>query len=492
VTDPIRQLRLWQRFHLRITALYALSVFAVLTVTALWTWRTTVDARVAALRNRLLDAVAAASWSVDPTSRSDDLRKRFAALGALDPELRGMYVLRTTDQPGQLEFVADWSRRPNDEAAAGTRYDATEVPMMLRGLEGPVVEDALVHDEWGWTLSSYAPIHATDGTTVGLVGIDVGDDQIEQIRTGVLRRTLAMYGTAMLFVGAAAAIVARSVRDPLGRTIAATGAIARGELDTRLALDRSDEFGVLGRHFDDMARGLQDRELIRGTFGRYVSEEVAAQLLAQPEGPSLGGVELECTILFSDLRGYSTISERRSPGEIVALLNSYLAAMQQVIDAHQGTVIEFLGDAILAVFGAPVVRPGHAEAAVSCALGMREAIGALNAEWDRTGVSEAWKSAGIPELTHRMGIHTGRVLAGNLGSATRMKFTVIGDAVNVASRLEQLGKEHGTDLLISEQTLAALPPALRRRCTDRGSVEVKGRQQSVRVFSVSDLGRRPA
>nr|MBA2319936.1 adenylate/guanylate cyclase domain-containing protein [Deltaproteobacteria bacterium] len=252
-------------------------------------------------------------------------------------------------------------------------------------------------------------------------------------------------------VGLAAMVVARSVRDPLGRTIRATSAIARGELDTRLALDRTDEFGVLGRHFDAMASGLQDRELIRGTFGRYVSEEVAAELLALPGGPTLGGREVECTIVFSDLRGYSSVSEGMAPADLVALLNGYLAGMQQVIDRHQGTVIEFLGDAILTVFGAPVERPGHAEAAVRCALGMREAMTRLNREWAASGVASAWTSVGLPELTHRVGIHTGRAVAGNLGSATRMK-------------------------------LAGLSAELRRLCVDRGPAEVKGRQRSVRVY----------
>ena len=140
---------------------------------------------------------------------------------------------------------------------------------------------------------------------------------------------------------------------------------------TRLHMQRRDEFGVMGRHFDSMAEALQDREFVRETFGRYVSEDVAKLLLDQRIHTELAGEERVVTVLISDIRGYSTISERLPPVQVVDMLNRYLSAMNEVIDEHKGCVIEFLGDAILAVFGAPHYLPDHSERAVRCALSMR-------------------------------------------------------------------------------------------------------------------------
>ena len=177
------------------------------------------------------------------------------------------------------------------------------------------------------------------------------------------------------------------------------------------------------------------------------------------------------------------MSEQMSPTEVVNLLNDYLTAMNAEIDRHQGCVIEFLGDAILAVFGAPVATSGHPERAVRCALAMREALGRLNAEWERRGLAAGWRARGLDALAQRIGVHTGLVVAGNLGSAHRMKYAVIGDAVNVAARLEALNKNLGTELLISDAVWAELPDELARQAHDQGLHKVKGRDQQIQVWS---------
>jgi class 3 adenylate cyclase len=299
----------------------------------------------------------------------------------------------------------------------------------------------------------------------------------------VLWVTLGVFGVAALLLGMISLAVARSVRDPLTRIIDATAAVARGELATRLDLKRSDEFGLMSRHFDKMAEGLQDREFIRATFGRYVSEDVARELLEHRDSTARGAEEREVTILFSDLSSYSTICEHLPPVQLLDMLNHYLGAMNELIDAHHGCVIEILGDAILAVFGAPYFREDHPQQALRCALAMRDRLIQLNGEWQASGLAQCWTQSGIAQLKARIGVHTGRVVVGSLGGQTRMKYAVIGDAVNVASRLETLNKELGTDVLISAEVHRRLPAELANAMRECGAFHVKGRAQEVSVYA---------
>ena len=232
-----------------------------------------------------------------------------------------------------------------------------------------------------------------------------------------------------------------------------------------------------------MAAGLEERDRIRATFGRYVSEDVAKRVLSGTEGARMGGEVREVTVLFSDLSGYSTISESLSPTETVEFLNAYLSVMNAEIDKEGGCIIEFLGDAILAVFGAPSALEGHPERAVRCAMAMRAGLAAFNAQMDAEGRAP-WQKSGMVALGQRIGIHTGAVVAGNLGSTLRVKYAVIGDAVNVASRTEGLNKVLGTEILCTSSTWQFLPDDLRATMTERGAHEVKGRASKVTVYAV--------
>jgi class 3 adenylate cyclase len=355
---------------------------------------------------------------------------------------------------------------------------------MLKGFANPAVEEKPYADQWGMTLSGYAPITASDGRSVGLVGVDVEVQQIANLRRQVMIIVAGSFGVAFIVLGLASLGVARSVRTPLTKLIDGVEAIARGELDTRLRMRRSDEFGVVARHFDSMAEALQDREFVRETFGRYVSPDVARLLLDQRAHTELAGEERVVTVLISDVRGYSTISERLPPVQVVEMLNRYLGAMNEVIDSFKGCAIEFFGDSILAVFGAPNYLADHSERAVRCAFEMRERLIELNQEWHQPGLTRYWQNGSVEELSARIGIHTGPVVAGNLGGPTRAKYAVIGDSVNVAARLEGLNKGLDTDILVSEQVCAHLPSELVNQLDDKGVHPIKGREQSVRVYGI--------
>ena len=217
----------------------------------------------------------------------------------------------------------------------------------------------------------------------------------------------------------------------------------------------------------------REKRKMKKLFGQYVSKDVYERLVADPSLARLGGQRREMTVLFSDIRGFTTFSERGQPEAIVGTLNEYFTRMVDLVFAHKGTVDKFVGDMVMALFGAPLDDPLHADHAVEAALDMVEALAALNTRW---------KAEGRPELDIGIGINTGPMIAGNIGSDAIMSYTVIGDAVNLGSRLESLNKEYGTRIIISEATRDALPGRYLFR--PLGDVVVKGRTQPVAIFEV--------
>ena len=495
--DILAELPVWNRFHVRPTAVYAVAVAVILGVNALVFYFYGVERELEAVQNKLHATAVTLSASIDGEplkalrgegAKRDPayakVHKQIAGVAAQYPSISSIYLLRATGEEGIFEFAVDYTAGDRDEVPGG-RYDARRVPKMLLGATRPSVEHEVVRDRFGVTLSGYAPLRDAEGRPMGVIGVDVDASQIDGIKSRMLTTSLVMLLLTTLLMWLAAWINGRLVRKPLSRVIRASDAVAHGDFRHRLDLKRTDEFGILGEHFNGMARDLEEREVIRETLGRYVSEEVAEAVLSSAETLQLGGEERVVTVLFSDLRGYSTLSECLSPSEIVTLLNAYLGEMNDVIDDHLGCVIEYLGDAIMAVFGAPNDMPDHAERAVACAVAMRRRFEELNAEWEEDGFARLWRDHGIEALSARIGIHTGVVVAGNLGSASRMKYAVIGDTVNVAARLEQLNKPLETDILISGEVFEGLSDELKGRAEDMGAHQVKGRQQEVSVYCVA-------
>jgi adenylate cyclase len=227
-----------------------------------------------------------------------------------------------------------------------------------------------------------------------------------------------------------------------------------------------------GVSYQYFVEGREKRQVKR-LFGRYVSRDIYDQLVANPALAQLGGQRREMTVLFSDIRGFTTVSEAGEPEEIVSLLNVYFTRMVDIVFRHRGTVDKFVGDMVMALFGAPLDDPDHADHAVQAALEMIEALRQLNADW---------QAQGHPALDIGIGINSGPMIAGNIGSEAIMSYTVIGDAVNLGSRLESLNKQYGTHVIISEATRARLkqPVALR----PLGEVVVKGKTRAVPIFEV--------
>jgi class 3 adenylate cyclase len=327
----------------------------------------------------------------------------------------------------------------------------------------------------GTWISAVAPVVDADGRAVALLSVDyqvhVLLDRLHELDVTVLQGSAA----GALCALALGLLLARRLTRPISALTGAAARVADGDLTHSLPVRSADEVGLLTRAFNDMVEGLRQRDFIRHAFGRYVSPEVARAVLESPDGLRLGGSKREVTVLMSDLRGYTQFAERGDPAEVMAVLNDYLGRMAEVVIARGGTVNEFIGDAIFAVFGAPVEHPDHAERAAGAALAMQRALDALN---------EA--SAGRPPFEMGIGLHTGEAVVGNIGSEQRTKYAVVGAAVNLAARVE--GCTVGGQILVTAATLARLgdlaevaPPI---------SVELKGLSAPVALHELRGLGGR--
>lgn len=271
-------------------------------------------------------------------------------------------------------------------------------------------------------------------------------------------------------------LTTRSLLGPLHSLTAAMSRVAsQGDLATRVPVKSNDEIGDLTDSFNTMLDELQQGQRMRDLFGRYVSKEVATQVL-QEGGAHLGGVNSQATALFADIRDFTSLAERLPPEQVVEILNRYYTHMVDVIVAEGGIVNKFGGDSLLAIFGVPIRQSDHALRAVRAAWQMNRALAAFNAEQ---------VALGMPPLSIGIGISSGEVLAGNVGGEARLEYTIIGDPVNLAARLQSLTKEYGTQVLLSEFTASGLGTAASLRSL--GLVQVRGKGDSVQVYQLEGI-----
>ena len=275
-------------------------------------------------------------------------------------------------------------------------------------------------------------------------------------------------------VGAANAVIvslflANSVSQPLRSLAAGMAQAAEADFSARIVPTSNDEIGELTEGYNRMLTGLAEREKLKTAFGRYMDPDVAAEVLDR--GVDLDGEMKEVTVLFSDLRGFTGFTESRHPKEVLAKLNTYFSAMTRVIQKRKGVVLQYVGDEIYAVFGAPIPNAAHADNALTAAREMRLAL---------TGLNRAWSKAGEVNLEHGVGIHSGDALAGHVGSENRLSYALVGDTINTTARVCELCKVYEADLLITQQTVD--------RLTDRSDLQelervtIRGRRDDVLIY----------
>jgi adenylate cyclase len=365
----------------------------------------------------------------------------------------------------------------NGDQVFGTTLEKRRIALraMVRGNTLPPKQIVDLRIGGEQFLSYSVPLPAEKGEAIALLQRSLDKELAPYLR---LERTFLILALAGLAVSAAlAAWIARGVSQPVRQLAEGAHKIAAGNYDHRVHVSQKDELGSLATTFNQMSSGLAERDRVRDLLGKVVSPEVAEELLRGDV--TLGGEEREVTVLFSDLRDFTSMSESLSPQELLAILNLYFTRMSGIVETHGGVIDKYVGDGLMAIFGAPVSKADDADRAMQAALEMTDALDGLN---------ENWRARSLPVIGVGIGINTDVVVAGNMGSETRLNYTVIGDGVNLASRLEGLTKnrEYDARIIISGATLAKAKQKYAVRSL--GDVAVKGKQQVTEIFALLGLG----
>ena len=299
-----------------------------------------------------------------------------------------------------------------------------------------------------------------------------------EINNGLEISKSVIFVSSLLLVIAFAITLALSklILNPLNRLTKAAERIKNGDYKSRAGVVTADEFGILADSFNDMADSLAEKEFMRDTFGKIVDPEVRDYLMKENflQGGALGGETRKVSVLFCDIRSFTAMSEKMEATEVVSLLNRYFTALGKCITAHHGIINKYIGDAIMAIFGAPVQSENSAQDAFEAALDMRKALAELN---------KSFEAEGLPVLRFGIGIHTGPVFAGTIGAENRMEYTVIGDTVNTASRLESLCKTYQTDLLVSGASAEEIGSAGNVQLDFVADAQIRGKEEPMKIYT---------
>ncbi|MBN2725892.1 HAMP domain-containing protein [Candidatus Mcinerneyibacteriota bacterium] len=314
------------------------------------------------------------------------------------------------------------------------------------------------------------------GESRGTITVEYSREAIGKLLQRVLFKTIGLTTADLVIVVLFVYLIFTVIVKPLNQLHQGVEALARGNYQTTVNVKSNDEIGDLTREFNNMVASLREKEIIRDMFSKYLSPDIADYILKNRDKVSFGGEVVKLSIMFADIRGFTSFSEKLPPKDIVRFLNSYLTRMVDIVFQYHGTLDKFLGDGLLAIYGAPVPDENHAYHAVQAGLAMIEHM----KEYNKQRLS--W---GEEPIYLGIGINSGDTLVGNIGSGQRTEYTVIGDTVNTASRLEGLAGEN--ELLISAATYEQVKDLA--ECVPLGDFIVKNRVEPVTVYKVTGVKR---
>lgn len=299
------------------------------------------------------------------------------------------------------------------------------------------------------------------------------EETILEVSNEVKRRAIFVAGSAISMAIFFIFLFSMTLTSPIEKLAEMINLVSKGNFNVkaRAAVRSHDEVGDLAEAFDHMTEGLKERDKVKSLFSKFHGSSVAEDLINKDIG--VGGQTKEVVVFFSDIRGFTAFSEKRSPEEVVEMLNEYFGVMVKIINSHGGVVDKFIGDAIMAVWGAPKSSDRDAHQAVRACLEMRRALEELN---------ERRIARSQPPINIGMGLHAGKAISGTIGSDERMEYTVIGNTVNTASRIEASTKAFGADLLISDTVIERIGEDFKTELA--GAAEVKGRSEALKMFKV--------
>lgn len=392
----------------------------------------------------------------------------FFAMDRLIESIRTKGVVNSYIVSGTGDVIVHY-----DTAIARSKSNLSDIPIVKMMMTNPNPNgQTLFTDEKGEkSLGAFQRIGFTDSAVISTVPEKVVFASVNKIQRIILFITLIALGVAVILIY----IFSATITSPLKGLMDAARYIQKGYFDVEVPEYTRDEIGMLGESFTEMAKGLSEREKMKDAFGKFVNKEIAELVLQ--DAIKLGGERKDVAVFFSDIRAFTSMSEKMLPEEVVEFLNQYMSLMVGCVNETNGVVDKFIGDAIMAVWGAPVSHGNDTENAVNTALLMRKALIEFNKNRG---------TAGNPRIHIGIGINTGPVLAGQIGSQERMEYTVIGDAVNLASRIEALNKPFATDILISEDSCNLVKKIFNVQPMKK--IRVKGKKEPQQIYAV--LGRK--
>lgn len=429
---------------------------------------------------RIHDLVGTAASQIDTgmhaaiQTRDDERGEQYLAIKKQLQKIRDhstgvrfVYTMRKGPS-GNVVFVVDAEDTAADMSHVGDPYEPT--PLMLAAFEKPAearVENKFDTDKWGTWLSGYAPIQSPDGSIVGILGIDISAQKVMDYE----RHYLFFILVSSILITVPAVLIgilfSRSISKPLLKLAHDLEKVRRFDLDTSVQI-RSHIIEVL-----NMKAAVDNTKCGLRSFKKYVPADVVADLIQLGKEAVLGVEKREMTVFFSDIADFTMISENLKAEDLAENLRIYFEGMTRAVLKNRGTIDKYIGDAIMAFWGAPYPLEDHAVMACKAALQCQKYLLEVNKEWT---------ARGIPPLKTRIGLNTGEVIVGNIGYEERLNYTVIGDNVNLASRLEELNKYYGTSIIISENTHQYLSKSFETRRLD--IVAVKGKTKGIAIYEL--------
>jgi adenylate cyclase len=399
---------------------------------------------------KIADELAAARRIIAAYPGSGEGRETLAAVKTLLDQIEPAYEVISTRQREVLDI-----QRAGDHEMANQEID-------------------LLNDLQRTVQNQRESVNSKMATWSGTAANDT-----ERRERGVLWLTIAATVSTVLLGLAVAALITDRVTRPVRSLASAMRDVQQGNLNIQLPVSSGDEVGRLTKSFNFFVEQLRAKEKMKQTFGKYIDPRILEHVLAQPGAETVGGGRREMTVLFADLVGFTSLSERLTPSLMVTLLNRHFGLQAAAVQEHHGVVDKFVGDSIMAFWGAPFVKPEeHAVLACRAAQAQLVALDTLCRELPEiTGLRRD-----VPTLELRIGICTGEVVVGNIGSENTRSYTVIGDTVNLTSRLERANRVYGTQILLGETTAKAISQEFETREID--IISVKGKTETTRIFEL--------
>lgn len=400
------------------------------------------------------------------------LQENLRGMRARATEIAGAYTMRTLED-GSVAFIVDSAPDGEDFSHVGSVYEDSTETLLAALAAAPGTKTAFVEhepstDEFGTWISAFAPLYKSSGELDGIVGVDASAQSVIDHEHQYKLMVWLISAAVVLFVLPLGFLFARRIREPLAQLAIEMEKVRGFNLDSEVRVRSSIiEIDSMATQLESMKSGLR-------SFRKYVPADLVRELIDLGVDAELGGRKEVLTVFFSDIANFTTMSEKMDTDVLVRFLGEYLSIMNRGLLNNHATVDKYIGDGVMAFWGAPRPMSDHALHACHAALECQSLIDALSDKWKDDGYDYNFYT--------RIGIHTGEVIVGNIGSPERMSYTVIGDAVNMTSRLESINKYYGTRVLITEQTWQQINQHFVTRLIDK--VVMVGKTAPITIYEL--------